>query len=225
MFKPVIPLLWFFILLISCSRSSGDLGQAGLKGKVKSVTEHQYEAEFEEGRWVAGNPSFTGHRIIHYDKNGDYIESISMSELGDTIGYTRCRRENGELVEEKFFSTLEDRSTRSLLERVSDEQVNFEVWEGDRLYYEGANYFDSKGRISRQVRVINDMELINYYVYEKDLLVENYQEDYTGERTITQQYEYEAFDHMGNWIRKLIYVGREKIVPDLVVTREIEYYR
>lgn len=220
-----LPLLFVLLLLGSCSNSSSDLDRAGMTGDVKSITEHQFEARFEEGRWVAGDPSLYGHRIIKYDKNGSYIESIALNEFGDTIGYTRCKRKNGELVQEKFFSTIEDRTTRTLMERVSDEQVNFEVWEDDRLYYEGANYFDFRGRISRQVRVVNDMQLTNYYVYEKDLLMENYQEEYSGKRTLTQHYEYEAFDGKGNWTRKLVYVGTEKIVPDLVVIREIEYYR
>lgn len=223
--RPVNPLLLILILLSSCSGTISDLDEAGLKGKVKSLTEHQYDARHEEGSWVAGDPSFYGHRIMIYDKDGVYTKSIALNEFNDTTGYTTCRREGGELVEERYVSTLEDRTTRSLMERVSDEQVNFEVWEGDRLYYEGANYFDSRGRISRQVRVVNDLEVTNHYVYEKDLLVENYQVDYTGQRTLTQLYEYVEFDGKGNWTRKMVYVGTEKIVPDLVVTREIEYYR
>ncbi|HER08341.1 MAG TPA: hypothetical protein ENO20_05455 [Bacteroides sp.] len=225
MIRAVIPLYLMLILLCSCSGPSGDLDEAGLKGKVKSITEHQYDARHEAGSWVPGDPSFYGHRIIHYDKDGVYTKSIALSAFNDTTGYTTCRREGGELVEEKYVSTVEDRTTRSLMERVSDEQVNFEVWEGDRLYYEGANYFDARGRISRQIRVVNDLEVTNHYVYEKDLLVENYQLDHTGQRTLTQLYEYVEFDGKGNWTRKLVYVGTEKIVPDLVVTREIEYYR
>lgn len=225
MIRIIFPLVGIVFSLISCTSSVTDLDRTGLKGKVQSVIEHQYEARFEEGRWVTGNPSFYGHRIMNYDRDGFYLESISLNELNDTIGYTRCKRENGEMVEERYFSTVEERTTRTLMERVSDEQVNFELWEGNRLYYEGANFFDSRGRISYQVRVVNDLEVTNYYVYEKNLLMENYQEDETGERTFTQQYEYEAFDRKGNWTRKLVYVGTEKIVPDLVVTREIKYYR
>lgn len=225
MIKSFFPSLFVMCFVSSCSHSFSDLDQVGLKGNVKSITEHQYKARFENGRWVAGDPSFNGHRITKYDKKGLYIKTIALTEYGDTIGYTRCKRKNGELVEETFISTIENRITRTIMERVSDEQVNFEVWEENRLYYEGANYFDSRGRISRQVRVVNNTELVNYYVYEKDLLVKNYQEDYRGNRTVNQQYEYQEFDNKENWTRKLIYVGKEKIVPDLVVTRDIEYYR
>lgn len=225
MMRPLLPLCLLVLLLSSCSSSVNDLERSGLKGNVKSVTEHQYEAEFEEGRWVAGDPSFTGHHITKYDHNGFYLETIVLSQLGDTVGFSICKRENGEMVEEEFVSILDNKTTRSIMEKVSDEQVNFEVWADDRLHYEGANYYDSRGRISRQIRVVNNTELTNYYVYENNLLVENFQEDYRRNRTMIHRYEYLTFDDKGNWTSRLVYVGKERIVPDLMVTREIEYFR
>lgn len=213
------------MILTSCSGGLTDLDREGLKGEVKSIVERQYKAVFKDGHWVAGNPSFYGHSVINYTSEGFYLESIALNENGDTTGFTKTRRVDGEMVEEVFHSRLEDRSSKTMLERVSDEEVHFEMWEGENLYYEGANYFDSKGRIERQIRVVNDLEVINYYIYEKNLLVENYQEDLSGQRTFTQRYDYEAFDEPGNWTFKLVYVGDEKIVPDFVIKREYTYHQ
>ena len=46
----------------------------------------------------------------------------------------------------------------------------------------------------------------------------------TGERSATQLYEYGDFDDKGNWTVRLIYVGEDKITPELVVIRELTYY-
>ena len=90
--------------------------------------------------------------MIQYDAEGYYVKSVALTHDGDTVGYTTIRRENGEKVEEIFHSLPDNRTVRTIMERVSETQVNFEVWEGERLYYEGASYFDSKGRLLSQVR-------------------------------------------------------------------------
>ena len=128
------------------------------------------------------------------------------------------------MVEENFRSLYDRTTSRTILERVSSEQVNFEVWQKEQRISEGANYFDGKGRILRQVQVGGDREVNIYHVYEKSLLVENYWEEISGERTRTQQYEYDEFDDKGNWTVRLIYLGEDKITPQLVVTRELTYY-
>jgi hypothetical protein len=92
------------------------------------------------------------------------------------------------------------------------------------MLYEGANYYDGKGRISRQVQAGGERELTIHNVYEKNLLVEQWREEATGERTATQLYEYDEFDEKGNWTLKLVYVGDEKITPEMVITRNYEYY-
>ena len=173
---------------------------------------------------MAGKPTIYGGRIVNYDQNGLYVESIAINSAGDTTGISSCKRENGEIVEERFRSLYNNTTSRTILERVSAEQVNFEVWQNEQRVYEGANYFDGKGRLLRQVQVGGDREVNIYHVYEKNLLIENYREEISGERTGTQQYEYDEFDEKGNWTVRLIYVGEDKITPQLVVTREIAYY-
>jgi len=211
-------------MLVSCTGGTNDLDRSGLEGKVKSITEHQFDATAKDGRWVAGQISYFGHRILSYNQDGFYTGSIALTQDGDTIGYTTCRRENGYLVEEVFHPSEGDSNSRTLMDRLSDTEENFEIWNGNQLQAEGANYFDSKGRITRQVRVVNDKELVYQFVYEKNLLVANYEEEVTGERTSAQQYEYEEFDDRGNWTVKLVYRGEEKISPIVVITRELEYY-
>lgn len=173
---------------------------------------------------MAGAPGRFGHGVIEYDRDGRYMKRIALNERGDTLGTTRCRRENGEMVEEVFYSPDDKQIGRTMYERMSGEEVQFEVWEGERLHYEGANFYDARERIEKQLGVENDMEVINYFEYEKNLLVKSYQEDISGRRTYTQQFEYTAFDTQGNWTLKMVYPGKEKIVPEIVVTRKYTYY-
>jgi hypothetical protein len=211
-------------LLTSCSGGYTDLDRYGLKGEVSTLEEHQFKAEYRDGSWVAGTPSYYGHRIVNFSRDGFYLESIALLGSGDTVGFTRSRRENGEMVEELFCSALNGRTSRTIYDRASEEQVNFEVWQGEKLYFEGANFYDSKGRIEKQVTVENDREVVNYFVYEKGLLAENYQEEISGARINTQHYEYKAFDEEGNWTVRLVYPGEDKIVPKVVITRAYSYY-
>lgn len=217
-------LLILLSILISCSSGSNDLDTSGIKGKVKSIKELQFEATYENEKWVAGNPSMYGGHIINYNEDGFYTEVITITPNGDTTGISKTRRVDGELVEETYSSPYDPRITRTLLERVSSDQVNFEVWQGEQMVYEGANYFDGKGRILKQVQVGNDREATVYHVYEKNMLVENYREEMSGERSATQLYEYSEFDDKGNWTVRLIYPGEDKITPELVITRELTYY-
>ncbi len=211
------------VILTSCSGGKNDLAKAGLKGSISSVIEHQYEAVHKDGGWVAGKPGQFGHRIIEYDAEGNYVKSLALTHTGDTIGYTTMRRENGEEVEETFHSLLNGRITRTLMERISDEQVNFEVWEGETLYYEGASYFDSRGRVVSQVRVVNDREVINHFVYDKGFMVKSFQEELSGDITGTQLYEYTEFDEVGNWTERIIYLSEDRIVPEVITTRTYQY--
>ena len=211
-------------ILVSCSGGTNDLDRSGLEGKVKSISEHQFDATAKDGKWVAGKISPFGHHVLNYDPEGFYTGSIVLTQDDDTVGYTTCRRENGYLVEEVFHSKKGDINSRTLMDRLSEEEENFEIWNGNMLQAEGANYFDSRGRIIRQVRVVNDKEVVYQFVYEKNLLVANHEEEVTGERTSTHTYEYEEFDDQGNWTFKLVYEGDGKISPVVVITRELEYY-
>ena len=128
-----LPLFLILSFLISCSTGSNDLDRAGLKGKVKSYKELQFEATYENDKWVAGEPVTYGGRIVNYDEDGFYTESISVSTRGDTLGISRSKRVDGELVEDVFYSTYDRRTTRTIMERVSSEQINFEVWQDEQL--------------------------------------------------------------------------------------------
>lgn len=221
--KNIIPLFILVLILGSCSGGDSDLAKAGLKGNVSSVIEHQYEAVHKDDGWETGKPGMYGHRIIQYDKEGKYVKSLALTHTGDTIGYTKVRWEDGEKVEESFHSMLDGRTTRTLMERVSEDQVNFEVWEGETLHYEGASYFDSKGRVLSQIRVVNEREVTNRFEYDKSLMVKSYQEELSGEITGTQLYEYTEFDEKDNWTKRLIYLTEDRIVPEVITTRAYEY--
>lgn len=216
-------LLSLILILSSCSDGGSDLAKAGLNGNISSVVDHLYEAVHKDDEWVAGKPSVYGHRIIQYDSKGNYIKSIALTHTGDTIGYTTIRKEEGETVEEVFHSLMDGRTTRTIMERVSDQQVNFEVWEGEKLHFEGASYFDSKERLVSQIRAVENREVINHFVYDKGLMVKSFQEELNGEVTGTQLYEYTDFDEEGNWTKRLIYPTEDRIVPEVITLRTYHY--
>jgi hypothetical protein len=182
--------------------------------------------------WVAGIECSNGFRVVEYDTDGFYIQGYSLSDCGDTTSLSTAKRENGVVVEESNYTRVNMTPkhskmvlvSRTIMDRVSAEQVNFEVWQNEQLRFEGATYYDSKGRIQRQVQVINNREVIVHHVYEKNLLVEMYQEELDGTRSATQLYDYSEFDEQGNWTLRLVYTGEEKITPELAITRVLEYY-
>lgn len=227
-----LSMMFLLALLVSCSGGLNDLDRKGLKGKVMTTREFQCNATYENEKWVAGLECANGFRVVKYDAEGYYIQALNMSDCGDTTSLSTTKRENGELVEETYFTKVNLTPKHSkmvlvsqtVMDRVSDDQVNFEVWQDEQLRFEGATYYDSKGRIERQVQVVNNREVNVYHVYEKNLLVEMYQEELDGSRSATQQYEYSEFDEKGNWTLRLVYSGEEKITPELAITRALEYY-
>ena len=158
--------------------------------------------------------------------------AYSMSDGGDTTNLSTARRENGEVVEESTYSRMNLTPkhsqmvlvSRTMMDRVADNQVNYEVWQNEQLRFEGTSYYDSKGRMERQVQVVNNREVILHHVYEKNLLIEMWQEELDGSRSATQLYDYNEFDEHGNWTLRLVYTGEEKITPELAITRVLEYY-
>jgi hypothetical protein len=229
---PRLFLLLILAILVSCSGGSNDLKRYGLKGKVSSTTEFQCNATYENEEWVAGIDCANAYRVVEFDTEGLYIQSYTMSDCGDTTSLTLAKRENGDLVEESYYTRVNLTpkhhkmvlASRTIMDRVSDDQVNFEVWVEQQLRFEGATYYDSKGRIDRQVQVVNNREVIVHQVYEKDLLVEMWMEELDGTRSATQLYEYTEFDEHGNWTLRLVYPGEEKITPEMAITRVLEYY-
>jgi hypothetical protein len=227
-----IPVVLSLAFLFSCSGGGNDLVRDGLKGKVKETREFQCNATYENEQWVAGVECDNGFRVVQYDADGNYIQSFGMSDCGDTTSLSTTKRENGEVVEEynynRFYLTPVYSKmalvSRTVMDRVSDDQVNFEVWQGDKLAYEGATYYDSRGRIERRVQAVERREVTLHYVYKKNLLVEMWQEELDGSRSATQLYDYTEFDEHGNWTLRLVYTDEERIAPDLAITRLLEYY-
>lgn len=219
------------LVLASCSGKVSELKRDGLKGDVKSVTEIQCRPTYQEDQWVAGEP-IEGRSVSRYSREGRLLERFVIDRRGDTTAMVVPRYENGELVEELYYSRMYLtpkhskllESTRMVMDRVSDKQVNFEEWNGDRLLNQGATYFNNRGMVSRRVQVVSDRQVTFHYVYDKDLMVENYREEISGERSGTKLFEYKEFDQKGNWTECLVYIDQEKIKPDVVILRELTYY-
>jgi len=224
--------LFVLLVLASCSGEINDLERRGLKGKVKATNEFHCAATYVNKKWVASEECANVYRVVEYDEEGNYIQAISISDSGDTTNLATVKRENGELVEENYytrvFMTPKHSNmvlvSRTIMDRVSEDQVNFEVWQNESLTYEGTTYYDSRGRIERQVQVVDNREVIVHHVYEKNLLVEMYQQELDGSRSATQQYEYSEFDDHGNWTLRLVFTGVEKLTPEMAITRVLDYY-
>lgn len=227
-----LPVIVLLVSIVSCSGGSNDLDRGGLNGKVKFTKEFQCKATYENENWVASSDCSSGYRVMEYDAQGYYKQAFSMSDSGDTTTLSTAIRENGDVVEEIYSTRMQMTpkhyqmvvASRTVMDRVSDDQVNFEVWQDEQLRYEGATYYDSKGRIAKQVQVVNNREAIIHHVYDKNLLVEMYQEELDGSRSATQLYDYSEFDEKGNWTLRLVYNGDEKISPEFAITRTVEYY-
>jgi hypothetical protein len=227
-----LPLVLIIAFLASCSGGKNDLVRNGLKGKVKSTREYQCNPTYEDQRWVAGDNCVQGFRVVEYNDEGMYVQAFSMGENGDTTSLSTARRENDDVVEETFYTRMYMtpkhsklvEASRTIMDRVSDDQVNFEVWQNNQLRYEGTTYYDSKGRIERQVQTVNNREVVIHHIYDKNLLVEMFQEDLDGSNQAKQLYEYSEFDEQGNWTLRLVYNGEEKIKPEMAITRTLEYY-
>ena len=191
---------------------------------MSGYTELWFEPIYNGQKWVAGTPVYFGNRIMKYDRDGNYVGSTILSDGGDPIGVTECRWEDGEMKEEVFRSNIDGRTSKTMYEKINDREIQFEIWDRDRLIFEGATFLDSRGRIERQGQVVNNIEVYNFFVYEKNMLVKYYQEDLSGVRTTTHLYEYEDFDKKNNWTVRLVYTEDEKIVPEYYVTRSYTYY-
>jgi len=223
--------MFLLALLVSCSGGSNDLDRNGLKGKVRAIREFQCNATYEGEKWVADIECANGFRVTEYNTDGLYVQAYHLSDCGDTTSLSTARRENGEVVEETNYNRVNltpkhskmVMASRTMMDRVSADQVNFEVWQNEQLRFEGTTYYDSKGRTVRQVQVVNNREIIVHHVYEKNLLVEMYQEELDGTRSATQLYDYSEFDEQGNWTLRLVYNGDEKITPEFAITRVLEY--
>lgn len=228
----LLTLLVFFFILFSCSGEINEWDRLNLKGQVKSIEEVQCDATYEDDRWVSSNHCSAGRQVTNFNPQGHYISILTLDNDDDTMRMAKMKYEEGEMVEEIYYQKrpfppirLEIvPGSRTVMERVSDDQVNFEVWQHDAMVFEGATYYDSKGRVEKQAQVIRNREVMVHHVYEKDMLVENYQIEIDGTRSATRLYDYVEFDDQGNWTVKLVYLGDEKISPEMAVTRWLEYY-
>jgi len=231
-FVSVLPIMLVLALLVSCSGRINDLDRNGLKGKVKETREFQCDPTYENQQWVASENCVEGYRVVEYDNKGFYKQAFSLSTEGDTTTLSTAKRENGDVVEEAFYTRMFMTpkhskmvlNTLTKMERVSDKQVDFEVWQNEQLRYSGSTFYDSKGRIDRQIQLVDNQEMTIHHFYDKNLLVEIFQEDPGGLHSARQLYDYSEFDTKGNWTLRLVYNGDEKIKPEMAITREIEYY-
>src|SRR3954470_2555978 len=118
----------FTALLLICSLFSfashkSDLTFQRLKGKVKSVTESEYNAD---------KSALMGKTVSNYNDSGNLAEFITFSPAGDMLSKATCTYDDsGSFVEEKRFKadgSLMVRTTRKYDEKGSiAEEYNYDA--------------------------------------------------------------------------------------------------
>ena len=216
------------LFLCSCSSSTkNDLTLIGLKGKVKSSEEKNYQAKKESGKWICGDERQDYHRCyIKLDNDGNYREIKYLDSKGNLALRMTPKREKGKIVEEIFYNERGEVNNVFKYNFISDNEIE------TKLY---AKNVEGSGKIYRENG--RNVKCYYSYVFERDTIVYNSTWEYnkdgrmtryivkdkTGKITTYERYEYLEYDKEGNWTKKLIY-NKDNPQPQYISTRKIEYY-
>ena len=86
--------------------------------------EFQCDATYENDEWVAGIDCENGYRAVEYDEDGFYQKTFTMADCGDTTSISVARRENGEMVEENYFTRMQMTPVHSRMLLVSTKSIS-----------------------------------------------------------------------------------------------------
>ena len=194
-----------------------DLARQKLKGKIKSVTEKEYNASGD---------SLMLRAIATYNETGNIVSFITYSPDGKTLSRTSFTyNDSGKLQEEKRFKadgTLNVRTTCIYDEKGNKtEEDNYDA--GGTLFLKVINRYDGKGN-----RIIKD----SYNEFGSLFLKCNSKFDEAGNEVLAKEFdshqslkytttfEYENEDNTGNWLKRTTLKNDN---PATITEREIEY--
>jgi len=194
-----------------------DLTRQKLKGKVRSVTEKEYNA-------LGDSLMLTS--VSKYNDSGNEVEFYTYSPTGEKLSKTTFQyNDSGKLVEEiryKADGSLNVKTTCKYDEKGNKiEEYNYDA--GGILFMKVMEKYDGRGN-----RIVKD----SYNEFGSLFLKCNSKFDENGNETeakeydshhglkYTTTYDYEKPDNMGNWLKRTTYKNDE---PAAVTVREIEY--
>lgn len=220
-------LIFIFLtaILMSCGNES-QYREWGLKGKVKSVTEKYYAAEYDGERIEKGKGLPYGNYRLVFDEKGRLVEITYFDENGKVSGKSITVREGGKVREENFYNGEGKLETTTKVTHVSDNEIAFEAYDGEGVMVRNGTSFLEKGRVVKQLlRMYEDGAVSKEFTLLTDFdgddnMVSQKQLDKDGDTYVTL-YEYRQFDENGNWTEAITYLNG---MPQGILSREISYY-
>ncbi len=210
-------LLCIFISLVSSAQFKNDLKREKLKGKVRSVTESEYNGSHDSLMFKA---------VYKYDDNGNEEDFSTYSPTGEKLSKTTFKyNDSGKLVEENRYKADGSLNVRTTCKYDAKgnkiEEDNFDA--GGVLFLKVLSKFDGKGN-----RIVKDSHnefgilfLKRNSKFDEDgneISAKEYDSHHGLQFTIT--YDYDGNDKAGNWTRRTMYKNDDAFT---VTDREIEY--
>jgi len=216
--KAVTLILLTCLSLGATAQFKSDLQRQKLKGRVKSVTEYEYNATHDSLRWK----SYT-----RFNDTGNAVEFVTYSPAGDLLSRTTFKyNDSGRILEENRFkadSTLNVRTTYLFdFKGNKIEEDNYDA--GGMLFMKVLSKFDGKGN-----RIVKDshnefgglfLKCNSKFDDEGHEIEAKEFDSHHGLKFVTT-YDYGNTDKSGNWLQRTTYKNDD---PFVVTEREIAYY-
>ena len=211
------------LLLISLSLYTNaqflktDLQRQKLKGRVKSVTEYEYNATHDSLRWKS---------VTKYNDTGNAIEFFTYDPAGAMLSKTTFKyNDSGKIIEDVKYKADGSFNVRTTylfdFKGNKIEEDNYDV--GGTLFMKVLSKFDGKGN-----RIVKDcfnefgalFLKCNSKFDDEGHEIEAKEYDSHHGLKFTTTYDYEKTDNAGNWLKRTTYKNDD---PFVVTDREIEY--
>jgi hypothetical protein len=214
----VVSILFTIISLCANAQFKNDLSRLKLKGKVRSVTESEYNAGHDVLKWKS---------VTRFNDSGNVVGFVTYSSAGEVLSRTTFQyNDTGKVIEENRYKadgTLNVRTTYQYdLKGNKIEEYNYDA--AGTMFMKVLSKFDGKGN-----RIVKD----SYNEFGSLFLKCNSKFDNEGHEVeakeydshhglkFTTTYDYQDTDNSGNWLKRTTYKNDEVTV---INDREIEYY-
>jgi hypothetical protein len=174
----------------------------GLKGRVKSFLEQNYDAVQKFGKWEAGKYAHSRYKI-DFDKTGNCTERAFLNKDDEVETKIIPKRENGKIIEEIWYDENGKQTKIEKVSIISKDKVHEEIKNDERIVT--VKYDDSTTAImkfNKNGHIIED-------IYQR------------GKEVSTRRYEYLELDKKKNWTKRIEFYNNK---PNKIETHEIEYY-
>lgn len=211
-----------FLLLITSfithAQIRNDLSIEKLKGKVKTVTEYEYNGRHD---------SLKGKMISRYNDSGYLAELTTYAPGGNVLSRSECKYDDtGRFIEEdryKADGSLMVKTTRKYDARGNvEEENNFDA--AGTMFLKVVPRYDFKGnrKVKDSYNEFGSLFLkANYKFDDKGNEIEMKEYDSHHGLKFTTSFAYGKYDNAGNWLEKTTYKDDD---PVAIFDREIAYY-